>query len=150
MLVGYIAERYPRHQQTVGSHQLGSCRDIEKYTGNDAPLGINMSSEDVIIKLVMVGIVTHRAIADIVFNTCRQFQYVGTNFADFSLQMYFITEIMIMVANHSRIVNIGEHRRVGDTGKEGVATSYRSTMCDIGIDIMLLQQKVTLVDMLSD
>ena len=44
---------------------------IEEQTGDDAPQCINVGSEDIIIELITVGLVSHRAVANIIFHSCR-------------------------------------------------------------------------------
>ena len=76
MIVGDIAQCCPRQRQTVGFQKLDSCRGIKKYAGDDAPLGIDVSGEDVVIELIMVGFVFQCTVANLVLKACRQFQHV--------------------------------------------------------------------------
>ena len=108
-----------------------------------------MSSEDIIVKLVQVGIIPHPAIADIVLNTCRQFQCVRAYLSYISLQMHLVTEVVIMVARCPCIINVTQYGRVGNASKERIAPSYRRPVCNVRIDVMLFQREIASVNTLS-
>ena len=65
-----------------------------------------MSSENVIIELIVIVVVTKGAVAEIVFCASREFQHVGTDLAQFGLQVDFVAEVVIMVAGRLGIVDI--------------------------------------------
>ena len=68
-----------------------------------------MGSQDVIVELIVIVVVTKGAVAEIVFCACREFQHVGTDLAQFGLQMDFVAEVVVMVAGRLGIVDIANN-----------------------------------------
>ena len=77
-----------------------------------------MSSQDVVIEMVFIRLKAQAAVADVVFDARRQFQYIRADLADLCLQMHFVAEVVIVVAHAYSLVDIAEYGRVGEARKE--------------------------------
>ena len=108
-----------------------------------------MRSQDVVVEMVFVRSKAQLAVADIVFDTRREFQYVGAHLAYFSLQMHLVAEVVIVVACGHGIVDVAEYGRVGNTRKKRSATTQGRFIRHVGIDVMLFERQMSLVDVQS-
>ena len=74
---GNVTQRSPWHQQpfVTVALMLRPCRKIQKQSRHHSPLRIQMSRQQLIIQTIVIFLIVLLAVTDIVFGTCRQFQY---------------------------------------------------------------------------
>ena len=137
VLVGNKAQRGSWHQLPVvaWAHVLCPCREVEEQAGHQAQLNIDIRCQQLVVEVVTGGVVSHRAVADVIFCTRLKLQNRGKDFADFGFQVDFVAEVVVVVAKGQRVVYIAEHRGVGDSREEAIAPPDVGP--GVGIDIVL-------------
>ena len=109
-----------------------------------------MSTQQMVVEAVMALVVSLCAMTQIVLDACRHLQYCGIDLTDVCLQMDLVAHVMIMVAQGQSIVDVADNCRVGDACKQTVASSDVGLQRGVGIDVVLDERQLTIVDVLSD
>ena len=119
----------------------------EKF-GYDTPLRVHMGCHQIVAEVVMAGVVSQRAVADIILHTRRHLQHGREHLAHFRFQMDLVLEIMVVVADDPGLFYIIEDRGIGNAGKQAIASPDSGSHRGVGIEIVLCEREPPPVDVL--